>query len=353
MRKLVSVSPEPYTLHRRTGGLAEGAARLAEDLKAVPVAKVLAGANRTAVRKGATTAFNGMRPGPADWFTFEDGDDDTRDWYPQGLTSASDAGISDPAFIASWYWKPEVDTEERGVRLTFLDPQTAKYRHVLCVIAKADGSYAPVDIHAGGIAWYGDLLYIADTTRGLRVFDLRGILDIRSVQDDVGDHTKFGRREGKYHAYGYRFLLPQTDCWKLTATGPVFSFASIDRSSAPDRLVSGEYTDVQGDVGRLACWNLEEDGTLAADKGVAVPCEAYRAPDFKIQGAACHKGRWYLSQAGTGAVRGKLLEAEPGAVPEVRDYPFGPEDLTVWREKKQLWSLTEFPRRRAIYGVPL
>ncbi|GAB2866185.1 hypothetical protein GCM10022221_78270 [Actinocorallia aurea] len=353
MRKLVSVSPEPYTLRRRTGELADGAARLAEDLAAVPVAKVLAGANRSAVRRGATTAFNGMRPGPADWFTFEDRDDDSRDWYPQGLTSASDAGRDEPAFIASWYWKPEVQADERGVRLTFLDPRTAKYRHVLCVIAKTDGSYAPVDIHAGGIAWYGDLLYIADTTRGLRVFDLRGILDIRSAQDDVGDHTEFGRKGGKYHAYGYRYLLPQTDCWKLTATGPRFSFASVDRSAAPDRLISGEYTDIEGSVGRLAAWSLEKDGSLTDDGGLAVPVEAFKAPDFKIQGAVSHEGRWYLSQAGTGAVRGRLIEAEPGDAPEVRDYAFGPEDLTVWRDKRQLWSITEFPRRRALYGVPL
>ncbi|MDX6739498.1 hypothetical protein [Actinocorallia sp. A-T 12471] len=353
MRKLVAASPEPYTLRRRTGELAEGAARLAEDLAAVSVAELLSGANRTAVRQGATTAFNGMRPGPVDWFTFEDRDDDTRDWHPQGLTSACDAGRDEPAFIASWYWKPEVDTEERGVRLTFLDPQTAKYRHVLCVVGKTDGSYAPVDIHSGGIAWYGDLLYVADTTRGLRVFDLRRILDLRSVQDDVGDHTRFGRKQGKYHAYGYRFLLPQSDCWKLATTGVRCSFASVDRSTAPARLISGECGDAQGGVGRLACWNLAEDGSLTHDEGVAVPSAAYLAPDCKIQGAVSHKARWYLSQAGTGAVRGRLIEAEPDGDPEVRDYPYGPEDLTVWRAREQLWSLTEFPRRRAIYGVPL
>ncbi|MEO3784811.1 hypothetical protein ABGB12_15845 [Actinocorallia sp. B10E7] len=353
MLKLAPVSPDPFALRRKTGDLAEGAARLAQDLEAAPVAKVLADANRTAVRRGATTAFGQMKPQPVDWFTFEDSDDDTRDWYPQGLTSSSDAGSGPDAFIASWYWKPELATEERGIRLTFLDPEKGRYRHVLAVTARPDGGYSAIDIHAGGIAWYRHYLYIADTVRGLRVFDLRKILDLRSVQDGTGDRDRVGRKGGRFHAYGYRYILPQCDSWRLAALGARFSFASVDRTADPDFLVCGEYVDGPGETGRLARWRLASDGTLEHRDGVASAADAYRAPVGKIQGAVSHRDTWYLSQAGTGAVRGNLLVGPAGAAPEKRAYPFGPEDLTVWRARRQLWSITEFPRRRALFAVPL
>ncbi|MCD0448570.1 hypothetical protein LO762_05075 [Actinocorallia sp. API 0066] len=354
MLTLVSVSPEPFALRRRTGDLAEGAARLAADLAAVPVAELLAGANRRGVRGGATSAFTGMRPAPADWFTFEDRDADTRDWHPRGLTGGCDAGRDAAAFVVSWCWRPGVAAEERGVRLTFLDPETARYRHVLCVSARPDGTYAPLDVQAGGIAWVDDLLYVADATCGLRVFDLRRILDLRSVQDDVGDHTLFGRREGKYHAYGYRFLLPESDRWKPVTTGAHFSFAAVDRSTSPRHLVCGESTEEGGDVGRLARWRLTGDGDLVADaEGRAVPADAYRAPGHRIQGAVSHEGRWYLSRTGPGHTRGTLIETAVGDAPEVREFPHAPEDVTLWRARRQLWSLTGGPRRRALFAVPL
>ncbi len=353
MLKLAPVSTAPFALRRKTGDLAEGAARLARDLKAASVAEVLADANRKAVRKGATTAFGQMKPRPVDWFTLEDSDDDTRDWYPQGLTSASDAGSGPAAFIASWYWKPEVATEERGIRFTFLNPASGRYRHVLAVTARPDGGYAPVDIHAGGIAWYGHHLYVADTSRGLRVFDLRQILDLRSVQPDVGDRNRIGRKGEEFNAYGYRYILPQCDSWRLVTLGAKFSFAAIDRTADPDLLVCGEYVETPDEPGRLARWRLRPDGTLEDRDGVAAAADAYRAPAGKIQGAVTQDGTWYLSQAGTGAIRGNLLVGGTGETPAVRPYPFGPEDLTVWREKKQLWSVTEFPRRRALFAVPL
>ncbi|WP_106399245.1 hypothetical protein [Actinocorallia populi] len=353
MLKLAPVASDPFTLRRRTGDLAEGAARLARDIEAAPVARVLADANRTAVRRGPTTAFGQMDPRPVDWFTLEDSDDDTRDWYPQGLTCASDAGHGSGAFIASWYWKPELATEERGIRLTFLDPENGRYRHVLAVTGRPDGGYSPIDIHAGGVAWYRDHLYVADTTRGLRVFDLRQILDLRSVQDGTGDRNRIGRKDGGYHAYGYRYILPQCDAWRPAVLGARFSFASVDRSAEPDLLVGGEYVDRPGETGRLARWRLASDGTLANREGTAEAEDAYRLPAGKIQGAVSHRGTWYLSQAGTGAIRGSLLVGRVGEEPEARAYPFGPEDLTVQRSEGRLWSITEFPRRRALFAVPL
>ena len=33
-------------------------------------------------------------------------------------------------------------------------------------------------LHGGGIAWYGNLLYVVDTDDGLRVFDLKHIYQV-------------------------------------------------------------------------------------------------------------------------------------------------------------------------------
>lgn len=235
---MVPTDKAAFALIRETGDLADGAAKLAGEIGGTSVEAVLAQANRTGARRGAAAAMGSMRPRPADWYAFDDKDQDTADWYPQGLTGSEDSGnIGIPAFIVSWYFKPEAG--ERGIRVSFLSPKSLKYQHALLVQAKPDGSYGPIDIHAGGIACYGDLLYVADTTRGLRVFDLGNVLDLRTAQNDLGDGKRVGRHGGRLHAFGYRYVIPQTDFWKVARPGPRFSFVSIDRSGDTPRLITG------------------------------------------------------------------------------------------------------------------
>ena len=57
-------------------------------------------------------------------------------------------------------------------------------------------------MHAGGIAWYGEWLYVVDTSHGIRVFDLGQIWQVEDG-DDVG------KKGGKYSAAGYLYVLPQ------------------------------------------------------------------------------------------------------------------------------------------------
>jgi hypothetical protein len=86
----------------------------------------------------------------------------------------------------SWY--DDAVAPRKGVRVTFLDPNTKRYRHVLLVYPyiRKNGwpSYEIVGrpqggIHAGGILWYGNYLYVVDTRRGIRVFDMRYIFDLQ------------------------------------------------------------------------------------------------------------------------------------------------------------------------------
>ncbi|NUR88641.1 MAG: hypothetical protein HOY71_31525 [Nonomuraea sp.] len=337
---MVPADTTPYALRRETGTLAEGAAKLAGDIGATGVEALLAQANRHAVRKGATAALGSMRPKPSEWYAFDPKDQDTTDWYPQGLTCGEESGgIGVPVLLVSWYFKPEAG--ERGIRVSFLSPQTLKYQHALLVLAKPDGSYGPIDIHAGGIACDGDLLYVADTTRGLRVFDLGNLLDLRTAQNDLGDPTRIGRQGGKLHAFGYRYLIPQTDFWKVAKPGPRFSFVSIDRSGGTSALVSGEYRE-DDPGGWVARWDLPLAG--------GAPKDAFVMGHPKIQGAVSWGGAWYLSQAADGNTNGKLLVHNDGKL-LTRPYPIGPEDLTVRGGK--VWSVTEFKAKRIIFGVPL
>lgn len=338
---LVPTDTAAFSLNRETGDLEEGAAKLASEVGGTSVEAVLAEANRTGVDKGAAAAMGAMHPRPEQWYAFDAADQDTTDWYPQGLTGSEDSGnIGLRTFMVSWYFKPEAG--ERGVRVSFLSPQTLKYRHALLVMAKPDGSYGPIDIHAGGIACYGDLLYVADTVLGLRVFDLNHLLDLRTVQHDLGDGTRIGRHGGKLNAFGYRYLLPQTDLWKVAQAGPRFSFVSIDRGGERPRLVTGEYRgdDPGGWVGR---WDLDLRG--------GEPADAFVLGQTKIQGAMSYGGTWYLSQSAGSTANGRLLVADDGAEPQARPFPVGPEDLTV--QDGKLWSVTEFRNRRTVFGVSL
>ncbi|MEV4838038.1 hypothetical protein AB0K05_26240 [Nonomuraea sp. NPDC049486] len=328
----------PFRLVRDTGTLAEGAAKLAGEIRAAPIEEVLAQANRKAVRKGAPEAFGSM-PKPSVWYAFDQGDQETADWYPQGLTCGADSGtIPVSVFVATWYYRPEAG--ERGIRVTFLSPSTLKYRHALLVEAAPDGSYKPIDIHAGGVACYGDLLYVADTTRGLRVFDLNNVLDLTSAQAGVGDGERVGRHGGRLHAFGYRYVIPQTDFWRVAVKGARFSFVGLDRSTTPHTLISGEYAEDHRE-GRVVRWNLELDGE---------PADAFVMGHEKIQGAISRDGRWYLSQSAGSGANGRLLVYENGKLAP-RPFPIGPEDLTARGGK--VWSLAEFRRKRVVFGVNL
>ncbi|WP_113703107.1 hypothetical protein [Nonomuraea lactucae] len=339
---MVPADKTAYTLRRVTGTLAEGAAKLAKEIEGATVEAVLAKANRAAMRRGVTAALGTMRPRPAEWYAFDVKDQDTPDWYPQGLTGGEDSGSAGvPVFLASWYFKPEPPVAERGIRLTFLSPRTLRYQHALLVEARPDGSYGPIDIHAGGIGWYGDLLYVADTVRGLRVFDLRNILDLRTAQNDLGDPARIGRHDGRFHAFGYRYVIPQTDFWRVTRPGARFSFVGIDRSTTPHTLISGEYAEDRTDR-LVARWDLElTDGT---------PRDAFVLGHAKIQGALSTGGAWYLSQAADASTNGRLIVHGDGE-PVTRPFPIGPEDLTV--QNGRLWSVTEYRNKRVVFGVSL
>jgi hypothetical protein len=115
-------------------------------------------------------------PGEAagDGLTWEDRDADDPRWWPQGVASTGDR------LLVSWYAKRRWGLTP-GARLSVVDPVAARYAHVLLVSPRRPLgrlSMGGVRVHAGGIAVLGDLVYVADTRAGVRVFRLGDVVRV-------------------------------------------------------------------------------------------------------------------------------------------------------------------------------
>lgn len=127
----------------------------------------------------------------------------TNKWVPQGISSTADAadeGTYEGAdgFLVSWHRE-----DDKSVRISFVDKNTKKYRNALLVYPEADDDFREVPVHAGGIVWYGDTLWVVDTSNGIRVFDMSNIWHVGSG-DGVGKTSS-----GGYSAAGYKYVIPQ------------------------------------------------------------------------------------------------------------------------------------------------
>ncbi|AQW46812.1 hypothetical protein ACIQPP_09155 [Streptomyces violaceusniger] len=162
---------------------------------------------------------------PGHAFRWESADFIGKKWRPQGITQDYDADGTSPAktLLVSWY----DHKGDQGARLSVVNWSTSgeiTYRHVLLVepYSEPDGQgelrdgIGALDLHAGGIAWYGHHLYIADSMYrasrpyfpGIRVFDLRRFFKV-TKGEGIGRQPD-GRT---FHAHGYEYVLPQTHAY--------------------------------------------------------------------------------------------------------------------------------------------
>ncbi|MFB4304069.1 hypothetical protein [Actinomadura sp. NTSP31] len=299
---------------------------------------------------------------------FDKQDSATEKWYPQGVTTVSDAAVdgrwgAGRPILVSWH-------NHGAVRLTFVNPDRRTYRHVLLVypvIRNGKVSYSDVALHAGGIAWFGDRLYVADTRAGLRVFDMRQIYDLgRSRNGSTQDAERVGLHDGKYYGHGYRYVMPQTGSWqyahgwagaKCTGHGaPRVSWMSVDRTAAHPSLIAGEYCKEKEPRGRVATWPLRNGtGIVAGHDGVAYPDWVASLPGDRTQGGVRAHGHWWFTQS-HGSKRGTLLQADQRGHGwrhvSKRTISYGPEDLSCHRAQHRVWTLAEYPHKRALWGLP-
>jgi hypothetical protein len=249
----------------------------------------------------AARLARGLRGG----FRWDDEDSRTKDWYPQGIDGRGDI------LLVSWYSK-----RDGAARLSIADTATGRYGHVALVMP--DGK--PVKTHAGGLAWREDYVYVADTTGGLRLFDLR----------------RFAGR-----------TLPQAGWYRPATKDLRFSYASID--AANGSLLVGEYRDKEPGA-RFVRWPFASGGLLAQEEA----SEAWTTAHTNLQGATVHDGRMLMARSRASRREGTLTVSPFDETAERQLWPIGCEDLAV--VGGDVVSLTEHPdmprplaRRRTVF----
>jgi hypothetical protein len=273
-----------------------------------------------------------------------------REWYPQGVTTSADATPDSDAYggrqlaVVAWYAKRIGDAPTRGSRLSFVDVTdraAPRYQHVLLVEHDESGTTQPLRLHVGGIVWLGSTMLVADTHGGLRAFDLADVLRVDPAAHD-----------------GYGYVLPQRCAYRAeNDDGAVpfrFSFVSVDRTAPVHQLVVGEYATGEQSR-RLMTLALDEsgaDGPLRLTGGLAVPTGLEDGVP-QTQGALIVGGRRYASVGRGVHWRGSMWTWGPGE--SAREHrgslAVGPEDLSYWPRRDEIWSASEEPGRRFVYAV--
>ena len=330
-------------LQRAEENLEEIAALQSRYGSPVGVAGVLGHLNRLATR----TRVPGR--GPTWGFTWNRQDNESERWWPQGISTSADASDTEDfaghrLIVTSWYSKGDAD-DNHGSRVTFVDVDRLRYRHVLVVRAGTDphgrARLEPLRSHAGGVVGCGPYLHLAGTRRGLFTCHVDDIMEVEPDDD----------------TFGYRFVLPVRFAYAAHSDESVedlrYSFLSLDRGTSPAELVAGEYG-TEGMTTRLVRYPLDPE-TLHLDRDEAGHSRPVALDDGGVghmQGATVVDGTYYVTVSRGRHRFGHLYVGRPGALRPYRwTLPPGPEDISYWPSRDQLWSLSEYPGRRYVYSL--
>ncbi len=308
-------------------------------------------------------------PGSAtgDGLSWAPADGDDRRWWPQGVACLRGGEV----LLVGWYekaggpwWRRRVPRSRVSV-VDRSDPSRPRYRHVELVVPHRRPlgwvrGVGAVPVHAGGLAVVtspteGDLLLVADTLAGLRVFRL----------DDAV------RVEGPG---GGRWVLPQrrsvrvpllrgalADLRARRRPDPLrFSFVGVGSVDGSPALLAGEYRTAGGSTPdgppRLVRYRLE----AATGLPVGAPTAVHVGQPPRMQGVAVLPragggSTWYLSASAGHDRCGDLHVGAPGAWHRVRGaLPPGCEDLDPADQTdpaSALWGASEHPGRRWVFPV--
>ena len=299
-------------------------------------------------------------------FAWDRDDERSARWWPQGITTSADAG-PDETFagrqvVVTTSYSKNLGGLHKGSRISVVDVTDLgriRYRHVLLVAAslRHDGSLEvrPVKVHAGGVVWSGSMLHVAATARGLVSFRLDDVVRVTSrEQDRLGPQP-----DGSVAGYGHRYLLPVHCTHEASSADGVppfrYSFVSLTRSATGTSLVAGEYGQ-EGHTHRLLSAALDaSSGQLQlTPEGHVEPVLLHPGGVPRMQGVVAARGRLHATSSRGRYHLGSLYVGRPGHLREVRDaVPVGPEDLTHWPSRGQLWSLSEYPRQRLVFTIDL
>ncbi|REC46899.1 MULTISPECIES: hypothetical protein [Chryseobacterium] len=285
-------------------------------------------------------------------------DETTSLWRPQGISGFTKDGVR--YLLVSWYAKDEA--EFKGSRITLIDisPSSSTYltyRHILLVQPDIPagttgysqyGSYAPLNVHAGGIAYFKGKIYLSSTNLGVRVFDLNKIIEV-STGDTTND--KCGKdSNGNLFAFNYRYILPQTGYQKINNANP---FSTIQVNDEGTQFWTGQYYSGSADasiVPKVFGFQVDTNGRLQNTGIVTVTPKNSLFTDnhaHGIQGVFRKGNRTWLSCTGSPSnsygSNARLARYTDGADDTVRfRWPYGAESLYYESQYNYLWSLTEY-----------
>ncbi len=305
-------------------------------------------------------------PGLSTGFRFDSGDNSDCANYPQGITTSRDAvGTANSGnydghqlVLVSWYTKDACGGDQQRSRITLVDWDATypnKYRKILLVEPTGTASapnFTDIPIHAGGVSWYGDYLYVADTGRGMRVFDMRKIL----TTNTGGTANQIGRQSATlYYAHNYAYVLPQIGTITSTTTSGTnlaWSTISLDRITAS--IVMTEYTCQSGCTAypnrapRAIRYPFASGTTTFAATTTA--SQALQLPWYNLNGVASHNGRWWFNSSG----QKQLYYWTPTAGPTTYPWVSSGESLSYWEDTTNpdlLWTLQEAAGNRNVFAV--
>ncbi|GAA4248175.1 hypothetical protein GCM10022255_027080 [Dactylosporangium darangshiense] len=300
-------------------------------------------------------------------FRFDDGDNGDCANYPQGITTSRDAiGTANSGnydghqlVLVSWYTKDGCDGASARSRITLVDWDATypnKYRKILLVEATgtaAAPNFQDVKIHAGGVSWYGDYLYVADTGHGMRVFDMRKILKT----DTGGTAGQIGRQSDgtTYYAHNYAYVLPQVGTiTAATTSGTPLAWSTISLDRVSKSIVMTEYTcssgctDYPNRAPRAVRFPFASGATTFAASTTA--SQALQLPWYKLNGVASHNGRWWFNSSGSK----QLYYWTPADGAHTYAWVGGGESISYWEDDANpdlLWSLQETVGHRNVFAV--
>lgn len=306
-------------------------------------------------------------------------------WVPQGITTSGDAdddGLwgADKIILSGWHSTDALGRydDARIMAVNYDKPAAPTTRMVYLAVPTSTGSsFTAAKAHLGGMAWYGDKIYVTavgNTSTAIRVFSTKHILQMTDTTSNA-----IGKTSGGYAAYTYKYAMMQigyytyaggTCSMSSDAGVPCFSSMSLDRTTSPATVVTTEYFADQSLHGRLYRYATGTDYLLATTSGTALATEALRSSVGNMQGVLSHGGKWYVAHS-SATLNGQLwtqttthsASASCGSPATAACWAVHPEALTydwstglVWSQSE--WSTSDCAAQgqtcgRAVFAVPL
>lgn len=319
--------------------------RLGTRLQRVGLEGVLADLDRV----GARVPVPGEAAGTGFAWDAADGADPR--WWPQGVATLNSGDV----LLVSWYAKRSRWFRTPGCRISVVDrthPDGPRYRHVRLVVPRRRLGFLTVrgvPVHAGGIAVHGNVLVVADTRLGLRVFRLPDVMAVP---------PRPSRWPWRAAPDGAGYVLPQLTAVRVPFLAGRnrlrFSFLSVGEIDGRPNLVVGEYRRAADRPPRLVRYLLDASSGLPAldARGRAVPLAIHGDQPRRMQGVAVHGTDWFVTASAGRGNGGDLYAGRPGSWRRHRGVlPPGPEDLAWSRPGEELWSVSEWPGQRWVFPV--